>query len=87
MMFNELLDVLESAHMMAGTCATLAVIAGTEEEEEGDPGEFSDGNVYWGSSLGGSIQGLDNNNKDGPHSFWRRIFFLIGHHLSYQPKV
>ena len=60
---------------------------GPEEEEEGNPGEVTDGNFSWGGSLDGGIQGLDGVNREWPHSYWGRIFFLIVHHLASQPKV
>ena len=48
--------------MVGGIYASLAVFSGPEEEEEGNLGEVADGDVSWGGSLGGGIQGLDNVN-------------------------
>ena len=72
---------------MGGIGASFAVLAGPEEEEEGDPGEIADGDVYWVGSLGGGVQVLNDVNREGPHSCRRIIFFLIGHHLASHPKV
>ena len=73
--------------MVGGICATLAVLSGPEEEEEGDPGEVNASDFTWGGYLGGGVQGLDNINWEGKHSCWRRIFFLIGRQLVYHTRV
>ena len=86
LLYNEELDVLESKQVVGSICAALSVLVRPEEEEEGDPGEVSDGFFSWGGSLGDGIQGLDNINRERPHSCWRRIVFLIGLQLKSQPK-
>ena len=68
---NEELDAPESERVVGGISAAFAVLAGPEEEEEGNLGEVADGNVYLGSSLDGGVQGLDDVNREGPHSCWR----------------
>ena len=72
---------------MGGISATVSVLVGPEEEEESDPGEVADGNVSLSGSLGGGIQGLDDVNQEGLHSYWRRILLLIGRQLVSHPKV
>ena len=37
--------------------------------------------------MGGSTQGLDNVNREVPHSCWKRIFLLIGCQLASLEKV
>ena len=71
MLPNEELDAPESKHVVGGISAAFAVLTDQEEEEKGDPGEVVDGNVSWGGSLGGDFQGLDDVNREGPHSCWR----------------
>ena len=73
------MDVLDSERVVGGISVALLVFSRTEEEEEGDPCEVSDGNVPWGCSLGVGVQGFYKFNWEGTHSCWRRILFLIGH--------
>ena len=56
-------------------------------KEEGDTGEIADGNVSWCGSLGGGFQGLYNADREGPHSYWSRILFLVEFQLASQAKV
>ena len=37
--------------------------------------------------MGGCVQGLDNADREGTHSCWRRILLLIGRQLVSHPKV
>ena len=37
--------------------------------------------------LGGDVQGLDDIDREGPHSCWMIIFLMIGLQLASQPKV
>ena len=46
MLSNEVLDVLEPEGLLGGVDTALAVFAFPEEEEEGGPGEISDGDVF-----------------------------------------
>ena len=73
---NKELDVLESERVVGGICSALAILAGLEEEEEGNLGEVADGDVSWVGSLVRSIQGLGIVNQEVLHSCWRRIFFM-----------
>ena len=84
---NEELDVFELEGVLGGVGTVLAVFIWTEEEEEGDPGEISDSNISWSGSLGNGVQVLDNADREGPHSCWRRMLLLIGRQLASQPKV
>ena len=63
--------------MVVGIGVALAVFAWPEEEEEGDRGEVADCDISWGGSLGGGVQCLDDVDREGPQSCWRRILFLI----------
>ena len=87
LVYNEELYVPDTERVVGGIGASFAVLAGPEEEEEGDPGEIDDGDVYWVGSLGGGVQVLNDVNREGSHSCRRIIFFLIGHHLASHPKV
>ena len=40
-----------------------------------------------GGSLESGVQGLDDSDREVPHSCWRRIILLIGRHLAPQTKV
>ena len=51
---NEEFDVPDPEHMVGNIGSALAVFAWLEEEEEGDPGEFADCNIYWGGYFGNS---------------------------------
>ena len=73
--------------MLGCVGAASAVLDWVEEEEEGDPYEIDDGDVSCGGYLGRSVQGLDNADRERPHSCWRRILFLIGRQLASQAKV
>ena len=68
LIFNETLDIPEPERVVGGIGAYFAVLAGTEEEEEGDPVEIAEGDFSWGGSLGGGVQVLDDFNREGPHS-------------------
>ena len=67
-LYNEKLDLLEHEGVLGSVGTTLAVFAWPEEEAEGHPGDISDCDISCGSSLGGGVQGLDNANREGPHS-------------------
>ena len=84
---NEELDVLEPIGVLGGVNDAYAVFAWADEEEKGDPGEIADGDVSCGGSLCGSVQGLDNADRERPHSCWRIILRLIGRQLASQEKV
>ena len=73
--------------MLGGVGNTLALFYWEEEKEEGEPGEIADGDISWYGSLGDSVQGLDNADREGPHSCWRRILFLVGRQLASQAKI
>ena len=81
------MDIPEPERVVGVIGASFSKLDGPEEEEEGDPGEVADGNVSLSGSLGGGIQGLDDVNQEGLHSYWRRILLLIGRQLVSQPKV
>ena len=84
---DEELDALEPAGVMGGFGTNLSVFVWPGEEEEGDPGEISDGDFSCCGFLGGGFQGLDNDDREGPHSCWRIILLLIARQLASQPKV
>ena len=73
--------------MLGGVGTASAVFAWAEEEEEGNPGEIDDGNISWCGSLGGGVQGLDNTDREGPHSCCRIILFLVGRQLASKAKI
>ena len=59
--------------MLGGVGTALAVLSWTEEEEEDNPSEIADGDIFCNGSLGGGVQGLDNAEREGPHSCWRMV--------------
>ena len=73
--------------VLGGVGTALAVFAWPKEEESGNPGKVTDSDVSCGGYLGGGVQGLDNSDKESPHSCCRRILFLIGRQLASQTKV
>ena len=73
--------------MPGGVVTALAVFAWAETKEEGDPGEIADGDISWCGYLGDGVQGLDNSDREGPCSCWRRILFLVGRQLESQAKI
>ena len=73
--------------MVGSICAALGVFPRPEEEEESDPGEVTDGNIYWCGTFDSCVQGVDEVYFERPHSGRRRIFFLIGHQLGHQTKL
>ena len=73
--------------MLGAVGTPIAVFACPDEKEEGNPGDIADGDNSSGGSLGGSVQDLDNADREGPHSCWSRIILLIGRHLASQPNV
>ena len=75
---NEELDGFDTEGVMDGVGTDFAVFAWPEEVKYGDPGDIADGDVYFGGSLGGGVQGLDNADTEGPHSCWRKILLLLG---------
>ena len=77
LLYNEELSILEVEVVLFSICAALEVFPGTEEEEESDPGEVTDGDVPWGDAWGGGVQGLDYIDWERPHSGWRGVFLLI----------
>ena len=86
MLSNEELDVLEPEEVLGGVGTALAVFAWTEEEEDCNPGEVADCNIYCGSSLGDGVQVLDDAAMEGPHSCWRIILLLVRCQLAHQLK-
>ena len=86
MLSNEELGVPEPERVMSGVGTALAVSVWLEEEEEGDPSEVADCNISLVGSLGSSVQGLVDDDREGPHSCWRRILLLIGYQMTSKPK-
>ena len=84
---NEELGILDPEGVLGGVGTALAVFACLEEEEEGDPDEIADGNVSCCGYLVGGVQGLNNADREGPHSCWRIILLLIGREMASQTKV
>ena len=73
--------------MLSSVGTALSVFECLEEAEKDNPGEIYDSNNYCGGSLGGCVQGLDNADKEGLHSCWRIMLFLVGRQLVSHPKV
>ena len=72
---------------MGGVGTALAVFAWAEEEEEVNLGEISDGDNSCCCSLSGGVQGLDKSYREGMHSYWRKILFLVGCQILSQAKI
>ena len=84
---NVELDVPESEQGGDCVCASLAVLARSQEEEEGNPGKVKNGLLVLGAALCCGIQGVEDGDRQWADSLGRRIFSLVGRELSAQEKV
>ena len=73
--------------MVSSIYAALVVFPGTEEEEERDTGEVTDGNFHWGGALGGCVQGSYDVDWERTHWSFKIIFLLIGCYMESHTKV
>ena len=81
------LYVLDSEQCRDCVSAVLTVLFRSQQEEECDPGEVSDGFLAIGAAVCGSIQRVDNGDMQWSDSCGKRIFYIVGHEFSAQAKV
>ena len=84
---NEELYILDLECVVGSVVPSSELFSRSQEEEEGNPGEISYGELIGCHDLGGFVEGLDDAYWEGVDSYRRRFRLSVGSELSSQEKV